>query len=168
MIKWFQAKIKDEFGASSFIIVIMLLPLLVGTIGLGIDMSHGVYARQNVQNNTQSAVVSAASQRLLNSSKIDYTAAFNVAMQMYTANRENFKKTLICATPGDLRGGEQLMGGTCKWILVKFVVTNPAVGNATVFMQVREKTPNAFLSVFKVSSYQINASATGRVAAAFG
>lgn len=148
--------LRREDGNATFITVFLLMPVIIGFFGLAVDTARARYAQQEAQDNVQTAAVAAATQLSGISGLIDFDSAKSIAIQQYTNNRVNYGKNLRCATMTDLTGTDTLEGGACPWILVSFSVS---ADMKSVYMAVREYTPNAWISVAGFKEYTINVDA---------
>jgi uncharacterized membrane protein len=148
--------LRREDGNATFITVFLLMPVIIGFFGLAVDTARARYAQQETQDNVQTAAVAAATQLSGISGLIDFDNAKSIAIQQYTNNRVNYGKNLRCATTTDLTGTDTLEGGACPWILVSFSVS---ADMKSVYMAVREYTPNAWISVAGFKEYTISVDA---------
>jgi Putative Flp pilus-assembly TadE/G-like len=153
---------RNEKGQATFIIILLMFPLMLGFFGLAVDTARGTYLRQSVQNNLDSALASSASQVLLNG-RIDAQASRKIAVELYSDNRRSNEGSFRCAKTSDLKVGEVLAGKySCKWILSSFSLSPDG---KTVRMTVRENTPNAFLQIVGIKEFNLKASASAKLTA---
>lgn len=145
-------KLKEERGSGTFMMVLLTMPLLIACFGLAVDAAHGNYIKTQAQNNTQTATVGAVSQLNLNKAVINKKKAKKIAIELYTKNRANYENGVICAKKSDLREGESLQGGSCKWILQYFNVSD---NGKHLGMRVREFSKNHWLHVMGMKSFTV-------------
>lgn len=144
----------SESGAGgTFIYFLLSLPFFWMIFAYTIDHQIASYARDQVENNAQISIASAATQLEVNSHKISTTQAKRIAIEQYTLNRDANTKHVACAKTSDLKTGETLQGGTCKWILKSFT---RAADQRSVTMTVKEVVPANLSSAFNKAGYTLN------------
>lgn len=145
---------RDE-ASNSFAMFIVLLPVILGSFGIGVDMSRNIYLRTVIQNHLDLAVVSGAGTHVANGTKIDPSGALRQVERVYAVNR--------AAGPGlSCTGSGAKVYGTNAprcWT----TPTPAKVTATTVQYSVREKSVNAFLQVVGVPTQTYNITSFARV-----
>lgn len=145
---------RDE-ASNSFAMFVVLLPVIIGSFGIGVDMSRNVYLRTTIQNHLDLAVVSGAGTHVTNGTKIDPKAALVQTERVYAVNR--------AAGPGlTCTGSGKIVTGTT----VPRCWTTPsaaAITATTVRYSVREQSRNAFLQIVGVRTQTYNITSFARV-----
>lgn len=155
------------------VLILGLMLVMIAFVGIAIDTSATVHARQAVFNELNTATVAAATQVNPNGT-INTTAARNIAVDTYMKNRRNIP-ILRCSKSGDVPSGGSLQGDpNCRFAMTKYQVrtaaqnksaTGNVIDTASVTMSVRECSPNFFLSVL-IKETCFTVTSTGRLSSA--
>lgn len=142
---------RDE-SSNSFALFVVMLPLLMGAFGMGMDMSRNVFIRTELQNALDLAVVGGAAEVRYTGSgdiKVNQEAAVATTERLYNLNRINASK-LECLGGGHIAGAE---GQRRCWKVLDL----PAATGVEYVYGVSERSRNAFLPVIGVvyQDYQI-------------
>lgn len=145
---------RDE-ASNSFAMFVVMLPLILGAFGIGVDMSRNVYLRTTIQNHLDLAVVSGAGTHVSNGTKIDAHAALVQVERVYAVNRAA-GPGLMCTGSGARVPGTRV--GRC------WTTPYPAqVTPTSVKYSVREKSHNVFLTVLGIPNQTYNITSFARV-----
>lgn len=138
---------RDE-ASNSFALFVVMLPMLLGAFGMGLDISRNVYIRTELQNALDLAVVGGAAEVTHNSNgdiQIDRERAIATTERVYQANRAQ-AAALECKGGAVIAGTEQRR---C-WALWE-----PAIANGAEFTySVVETSRNAFLPTIGIPYQQ--------------
>lgn len=141
---------RDE-SSNAFALFVVMLPMLLGAFGIGLDVSRNIYIRTELQNALDLAVVGGAAEVKHNPSgdiRIDAAQAISTTERVYNANRAHAAK-LECTGTGSLDG---VLGGRRCWKVWNDVVS---VNGVEFTYGVVERSRNAFLPVIGSSlAYQ--------------
>lgn len=129
---------RDE-SSNSFALFVVMLPMLLGAFGMGLDISRNVYIKTELQNALDLAVVGGAAEVRHNSSgdiQVDRERAVATTERIYQANRAQ-AAALECP-------GKSVIAGTGQRRCWK--EWEPPVANGAEFTySVIERSRNAFL-----------------------
>lgn len=137
-----RARLRDE-ASNSFALFLIMLPVIMGAFGIGLDMSRNVYIRTTLQNGLDMATVSGAGVTTVNQDgvvDIDEEDAIKAVETVYAQNRPAFMECI---------GDNSRITGTgyhkCwkQWGGI-------TVNRAYLQYGVRERSKNAFLPVIGV------------------
>ena len=156
--KPFMKSLQDkEFGGSSLIMIIMLIPAMFLLFGLGVDSSRATYARNTLVNHVESATIVATSQIDGISYRINEEKAKEAFIRSFGVSAAD-NGVLGCDPEGEGKGVIRKSsdtvyttktndGITCKWVLVDFKVDNSTANGAvpSVTATVRGYSHNVFL-----------------------
>lgn len=138
--RW-QRKPRDE-SSNSFALLIMLLPLILGAFGIGVDTARNTYIRISLQNDLDLATVGGAAVTTYDTSNnlvIDENAALIEVARIYAQNR-SVGPGLSCI------GDQQRVPGT-----------NPAIPRCWRGLDPNGVTPNGLRLNYSVSERSRNA-----------
>ena len=132
-------------ASNSFALFVVMLPCILGSFGMGLDMSRNVFIRTELQNALDMATVSGAGVWVVDSNgqpAIDKPGAIDAVEKVYAINRGNASK-IDCwgtraAIPGTALRKCWQMNGT------------PQVNAQYLSYGVKERSQNAFLTVVGV------------------
>lgn len=136
------ARVRDE-SSNSFAMFIVMLPIIMGAFGMGLDFSRNVYIRTTLQNALDMATVSGAGVTEINSQgRVDIVngEALRTVERIYAINRSE--------VPMDCWGdGDDIEGTTLNkcWRESEFGMSRDYLTYG-----VRERSQNAFLTVIGV------------------
>lgn len=149
-------RVRDE-SSNSFALFVVMLPMLMGAFGLGLDISRNVYIRTDLQNSLDLAVVGGAASTVDKNNggiKIDAEKAIASTEKIYAANRP--AKNLTCFGGGSIPDSD----ATRCWEVVEHSFTN---SNTEFSYTVHEQSRNAFLPVIGIEYQQYTVSAHAAV-----
>jgi Flp pilus assembly protein TadG len=132
---------RDERG-NTLAMFIMLLPLILGAFGMGVDTARNVYIRTSLQNALDMATVGAAAVTTVAPNGhvvIDAAGARRTVEQMYALNRGQ-KPSVSCSGPGTPVPGA---GVPRCWQ----ASAPPQVTATRVSYEIREQSRNSFLGL---------------------
>lgn len=142
-------RVREE-ASNSFALFVVMLPLLMGAFGMGLDMSRNVFIRTELQNALDLAVVGGAAEVKWTGDgtlKINQEAAVNTTERLYNLNRAH-ASALICEGHGTIPEG----GGKRCWEQYG----EPKANGVEYVYGVTEKSRNAFLPVIGVEYQSYN------------
>lgn len=148
-------RVRDE-ASNSFAVFIILLPIIMGAFGMGLDFSRNVYIRTTIQNALDMATVSAAGVTEVNDDgKVDILnrQAYETVEKVYAVNRAE--------VPLDCWGDGASIEGTSLrrcWQETDFAVTRDYLT-----FGVKERSKNAFLPVIGVKWQKYTVVSNARV-----
>lgn len=116
-MKTLKRKRNNERG-DIFPFVLLMMPVVLLSFGLAIDVSKGHFVKQELNNAAQTAAVSAI-QDIDSSGKIVSSKAEKTLIEYYEKNRKALTEAITCAKTSDVKSGEKLKGKGCPWILSK-------------------------------------------------
>lgn len=161
---------RDE-SSNSFAMFVIMIPLLMGAFGMGLDISRNVFIRTELQNGLDLAVVGGAAEVQFapnGAAVVDLEKAVVATERVYNMNRAE-AAALLCTKGQGLLADS---GITRCWQPVDphtYTDINKATGVASsgYYYAVRERSRNAFLSVVGVTyqDYLIESRASIRQAA---
>jgi Flp pilus assembly protein TadG len=131
----------DERG-NTLAMFIVLLPIILGAFGMGVDTARNVYIRMSLQNALDMATVSGAAVTTISPSGqvvIDPAGARRTVEQMYALNRGQ-KPAVSCSGPGTPVPG----AGVARCWQASHP---PKVTAGQVSYEIREQSRNAFLGL---------------------
>lgn len=150
-------KPRDE-RSNSFAMFVVLLPVIIGAFGLGVDTARNVYIRISLQNSLDMATVSGAAVTFVNGDgdvEIDQSEALATIRQVYALNRSQ-GPGLACIGPRTPVSGTDLVQCWKSW--------NPAVVNrANLTYSVHEQSTNAFLQIVGVRTQDYHLESDARL-----
>lgn len=144
-----RRRVREE-ASNSFALFVVMLPMLMGAFGLGLDMSRNVFIRTELQNALDLAVVGGAAEVKWSGDgdlRINQEAAVNTTERIYNLNRAHASR-LVCQGHAVIANG----GGTRCWLPYGEA---KATGVEYVY-GVTEKSRNAFLPVIGVEYQTYN------------
>lgn len=150
---WFRGWFRGE-DANSFAMLLTMLPMLISAFGLGVDMSHNQYIRNELQAAADMATVAGTAMNNVDStrtSRIDPDAAVAVMRQTYNANRDSGPATLDC------------LSGKPKECWVEYRKPTISTNRQVLAFYVQEQSRNGFLSIVGISKQQYHVVSKARV-----
>lgn len=135
---------RDE-ASNSFALFVVMLPMLLGAFGVGLDVSRSVYIRTELQNALDLAVVGGAAEVRHNPSgniAVDQDRAVATTERIYQANRAQAAR-LECTGEGVI---DSLGTRRCwkRW-------EDPVANGSEFTYSVVERSRNAFLPVIGIT-----------------
>ncbi len=136
---------RGEESGNSFVLFVVLLPILLGAFGLGLDMTRNVYIRTSLQNALDMATAAGAAVTTTapgGRTVLRPEEALQTVEQVYALNRST-GPALACL------GSRQPVAGTTLgkcWVQP----APPVLTDTTITYTVRERSTNAFLQVLGV------------------
>lgn len=158
MLGWFDGwftRPRNE-ASNSFAMFIVMLPMLIGAFGIGVDTARNVYIRSSLQNALDMGTVAGAAVTRINANSrvvIDGANAVETVEIVYAANRRSV--ALVCI--GDRTIIPQGGGAKC-WRTV-----NVAVQPNYIRYVARERSKNAFLPIVGVETQRYTVRSTARL-----
>lgn len=155
-----------ESAVSTFVVFLLLMPMIVGTFGIGFDVARNTYIRMSLQNDLDSAVVGAAAVTGTDpdTGKLFIAGdAVGAARTAYAYNRTN-SPGLSCIGSGSI----PIPGGAVAkcWVDASGPnIYNPCVSSLTekcrIQWTVRERSANQFVKVLgiPVQNYELESEA---------
>lgn len=137
---------------------VLMLPMLIGAFGMGLDISRNVYIRTTLQNDLDLATVAGAAVTTINDeSQVSILSedALATVERVYALNRAQGPAT-------ECWGDRETIAGTTIARCWK-VVGTPTVNRAYLYYSVRERTRNAFLPVVGVPTQTYTLESRARV-----
>lgn len=152
LLNWLRDHRRDE-KSNSFVVFIILAPLIIGVFGLGVDVARNVYVRSALQNDLDLAVYGGLNDVHTEMRRGEPTAVLNSpdrvlssVERVYNLNREQ-GPALSCTGTGTVAGS----GDSKCWSQPR----TPVVTDTTICYWVSERSRNAFLPVLSSSlAYQ--------------
>jgi hypothetical protein len=133
---------RDE-ASNSFALFLIMMPVIMGAFGIGLDMSRNVYIRTTLQNGLDMATVSGAGVTDVNQEgvvDIDEEGALRAVETVYAQNRPGFME---CTGDNSRIGDTGYHRCWKQW-------GSPTINRAYLQYGVRERSKNAFLPVIGV------------------
>lgn len=135
---------RDE-ASNSFALFVVMLPMLLGAFGMGLDISRNVYIKTELQNALDLAVVGGAAEVKSTSTgdiAVDQTRAVAAAERIYQANRAQAAKLECTST-------QTIEGSTTRRCWKRW--EEPVASGTEFTYSVIERSRNAFLPVIGVT-----------------
>lgn len=161
----FLKKRRNENG-SLYIWYLVGFSLMMGLVGLSVDIGFNTYARNTLQNSLDTAVVAAASKTTTTSNgniNFDSTAAKNTIINLHSKNRQNVGG-IYCASQieglNSLKAGESFAGSGRCWILTEFRINQ---SRGTITASIREYKPNYFIKMMGIDHQEFQLTSTARL-----
>lgn len=160
-------KRRNEDG-SLYIWYLVGFSLMMGLVGLSVDIGFNTYSRSTLQNSLDTAVVAAASKTTTTSNgsiNFDTQAARNTIVSLHSKNRQNVGG-IYCASNvsldgiNNLKSGEQFAGSGNCWILTNFSVNQ---SEGTITASIREYKPNYFIKMMGIDYQEFQLTSTARL-----
>lgn len=139
----------DE-SSNSFAMFVVMLPLIIGAFGIGIDIARNVYIRTSLQNALDMATVGGAAVTEVapgGGLRIDADNALLTTEQVYALNRASGPSVDCVDTPGNIPGTQ-----LARCWRTGVGLRAPTVTDTAIYYSVRERSKNAFLPVLGVTS----------------
>lgn len=153
--QWWRATRADE-ASNSFAMFVVMLPMILGAFGIGVDMSRNLYIRTSIQNHLDMATVAGAATGTPTSTGIKITKEYAIreVERVYAVNREG-GPAMSCI------GSQAVVPGTGGLHRCWKQPVGSKVTTTQVTYTVAERSRNAFLSVIgiPVQNYQVTSAA---------
>jgi len=159
---WARALHADEKG-NSFAVFIVLLPLILGAFGTGIDIARNTYIRTTLQNSLDVAAVSGAAAATPDGTgKINLTTAANQTRvlatieKLYAMDRD--------AGPGiDCTGPQSPISGAPSGTVRCWKTVKVTFKTSSVEITITEQSHNAFLQILGIPVQKYTLTSSGFV-----
>lgn len=126
----FNAKLKSRQQGAVAIIVALCLVVLIGMLGLVLDLGHLYVAKSELQNAADAAALSGAKE--LDRSLAGVVRARDKALEAASKNKYDLNKTTVTLTAADnLWVGSCPDDGTCTMVRINNITTNAAAADKT-------------------------------------
>lgn len=125
----FRAKLKSRQHGAVAIIVALSLVVLIGMLGLVIDLGHLYVTKTELQNAADAAALSGAKE--LDRSLAGVNRARDRAIEAASKNKYNLNATVVTLTAADLFVGSCPDDGTCAMVPINNVTTDAAAADKT-------------------------------------
>lgn len=149
---WFREWFRSE-EANTFALLVTMLPMLMTAFGLGVDMTHNQYVRQELQASADQATVAATGATVTGADKVSRIVsdaeAFTILRRVYSANRDLGPARMNC------------IGTTYCWA----EPSPPAIvsGRRVLVFTVHEQSRNGFLAGFGIPTQDYHLISRARV-----
>lgn len=152
---WKDPEGRRDENSNSFAMFVVMLPLILGSFGIGVDMSRNLYVRTAIRNHLDLAVVGGAGTHVASGKTIDTAAALVEVERVYAMNRAQ-GPGLRCTGTGKIVAKTSIP--RC-WTQPKA----PSITSTSVTYTVREQSTNAFLQVLGIPLQTYTVSAKAKV-----
>lgn len=143
---------RDRENGNTFIMYILLLPLLMGFFGYAVDSGMSYYTRTGMQNALDSAAVAGAT-------KVNYNSSGT-----YVIDVERAKAQAIKAMKVSLKQYPNLKCKEYDCYDIKATIINGGAGRGNVLrLTVQEKSKTMFLHIIGISEQQYNLKSEARI-----
>ena len=167
----YRSRIKNERG-NSFLMYFLLMPVLVMTMGFGMQVSINQYIKTTLQSSldqgTQSAVSLAVNGGAGNKNVSISEGVASTARVVYDLNRTQKVGGFICDKNAPKTGGTVIKPASgCNWVETSWTVTYKN-GQPYLRMEVREQSKNIWGSIFGSSYQEYNLISEARITRSTG
>lgn len=150
---------RQEEDSNTLVLAILLMPLIIGAFGIGVDVTRNIYIRTELQNALDMATVAGAAAGVPKAaSTVDLRTSENrqrvirAVEQVYAANRRQ--------APGvDCVGPRTPIAGTSPPEVKCWREHAISIGQDNVYYRIEERSKNAFLGVLgeqlRYQTYQL-------------
>lgn len=170
-VQVYRAHTRSERG-NAFLMYMLLFPVLIGTMGFGMQVSINQYIRTTLQSSldqgTQSAVSLAVNGNSANRNVSISQGVAEKARQIYDLNRAQKVGAFICDPGAPKTGGKIIKPKSgCSYVEKKWTVTYKG-GQPYLRMEVREQSKNIWGRIFGSKYQEYNIISEARITRSTG
>lgn len=155
---WRDPEGRRDEASNSFAMFVVMLPMILGAFGIGVDMSRNLYIRTSIQNHLDMATVAGAGTTVQTSAglRVDTKNALPQVERVYAVNRAS-GPGLSCI------GNRSIIEGTDGQRRCWTQPVKAAATSTKVTYTVAERSRNSFLVVLGIKDQNYRVSSAAKV-----